>query len=45
MNTPNFPLDNRLLLQFKSGLQEKQRELLHTIEKAEEEIPPRSQGA
>ena len=39
MNTQNFPFDMRLLLQFKSGLQEQQSELLHSIKKAEEEIP------
>ena len=33
-----YPLDKHLLLQFRSGLREQQRELLHTIENAEKEI-------
>jgi len=38
MNTQNLPLDKHLLLQFKRGLQEQQRELSRAIEKVEEEI-------
>lgn len=38
MNSQNLSLDKYLLSQFKSGLQEQQRELLQTIEKAEKEI-------
>lgn len=38
MNTQNLSLDKYLLLQFKSGLREQQRELSHNIEKAEKEI-------
>lgn len=38
MDTRNLSLDKHLLLQFKSGLREQQRELLHTIENAETEI-------
>jgi DnaK suppressor protein len=38
MNMRNLSLDKHLLLQFKSGLREQQRELLHTIENAEKEI-------
>ena len=38
MNTQNLPMDKHLLLQFKRGLQEQQRELSQSIEKAEEEI-------
>jgi RNA polymerase-binding transcription factor len=38
MNTQNLPIDKHLLLQFKRGLQEQQRELSHAIEKAENEI-------
>ena len=38
MDIRNLSLDKHLLLQFKSGLREQQRELLHTIENAENEI-------
>lgn len=38
MNTQNLPMDKHLLLQFKRGLQERQRELSHAIEKAEMEV-------
>ena len=38
MDMRNLSLDKHLLLQFKSGLREQQRELLHTIENAETEI-------
>lgn len=38
MNMRNLSLDKHLLLQFKNGLREQQRELLHTIENAEKEI-------
>lgn len=38
MNTQNSSLDKHLLLQFKTGLREQQRELLHTIERAEKEM-------
>jgi len=38
MDMPNLSLDKHLLLQFKSCLREQQRELLHTIEKAEKEM-------
>ena len=38
MNTQNLPMDKHLLLQFKRGLQEQQRELSLAIEKAEKEI-------
>ena len=38
MNMRNLSLDKHLLLQFKSGLREQERELLHTIENAEKEI-------
>jgi DnaK suppressor protein len=38
MNTQNLLIDKHLLLQFKRGLQEQQRELSHAIEKAEKEI-------
>jgi DnaK suppressor protein len=38
MNMRNLSLDKHLLLQFKSGLREQQRELLHTIANAEKEI-------
>ena len=38
MNTQNLPIDKHLLLQFKRGLQEQQRELSHAIGKAEKEI-------
>lgn len=38
MNTQNSSLDKHLLLQFKAGLREQQRELLHTIARAEKEI-------
>jgi DnaK suppressor protein len=38
MDMRNLSLDKRLLLQFKSGLREQQRELLHTIENAEKEV-------
>jgi len=37
MNT-NLPMDKHLLLQFKRGLQEQQRELSHAIRKAEQEV-------
>ena len=38
MDMRNLSLDKHLLLQFRSGLREQQRELLHTIENAEKEI-------
>ena len=38
MKAQSFLLDKNLLLQFRNGLQEQQRELLQTIEKAETEI-------
>jgi len=38
MNTHNSSFDKHLLLQFKSGLREQQRELLQTIARAEKEI-------
>jgi DnaK suppressor protein len=38
MDIRNLSLDKHLLLQFKSGLREQQRELLHTIENAEKDI-------
>lgn len=38
MNTQKLPMDKHLLLQFKRGLQEQQRELSDAIVKAEEEI-------
>lgn len=38
MNMRNLSFDKHLLLQFKSGLREQQRELLHSIENAEKEI-------
>ena len=38
MNMRNLSLDKYLLSQFKSGLREQQRELLHTIVNAEKEI-------
>ena len=38
MDIRNLSLDKHLLLQFKSGLREQQRELLHTIENAERDI-------
>jgi DnaK suppressor protein len=38
MNTQKLPMDKHLLLQFKRGLQEQQRELSQAIEKAEKEI-------
>jgi DnaK suppressor protein len=38
MNMRNLSLDKHVLLQFKSGLREQQRECLHTIENAEKEI-------
>ncbi len=38
MNTQNLPMDKHLLLQFKRGLQDQQRELSQAIEKAEKEI-------
>ncbi len=38
MNTQNLLMDKHLLLQFKRGLQEQQRELSQAIEKAEKEI-------
>jgi DnaK suppressor protein len=38
MDTRNLSFDKHLLLQFRSGLREQQRELLHTIENAEKEI-------
>src|ERR1700758_596313 len=38
MNTQNLPMDKNLLLQFKRGLQEQQRELSQAIERAEKEI-------
>ena len=38
MNTQNLPMDKHLLLQFKRGLQEQQRDLSEAIEKIEEEI-------
>ena len=38
MNTQNLPMDKHLLLQFKRGLQEQQRELSHAIEKAEKKL-------
>jgi DnaK suppressor protein len=39
MNAHNSPLDKRLLLEFKRGLQAQQSELLRTLEKAKKEIP------
>jgi DnaK suppressor protein len=39
MNAHNSPLDKRLRLQFKRGLQAQQSELLHMLEKAKKEIP------
>lgn len=38
MKMRNLSLDTHVLLQFKSGLREQQRELLHTIKNAEKEI-------
>ena len=38
MGMRNLSLDKHLLLQFRSGLREQQRELLHTIENAEKDI-------
>lgn len=38
MDMRNQSFDKHLLLQFRSGLREQQRELLHTIENAEKEI-------
>src|ERR1700734_2009573 len=38
MNAQNLPMDKNLLLQFKRGLQEQQRELSQAIERAEKEI-------
>lgn len=38
MNRQNLPIDKYLLLQFKRGLQEQQRELSQAIERAEKEI-------
>ena len=38
MNMRNLSLDKHVLLQFKSGLREQQRDLLYTIENAEKEI-------
>ncbi len=38
MNTQKLPMDKHLLLQFKRGLQEQQRELSQAIEKADKEI-------
>ena len=38
MNTQNCRIDKHLLLQFKRGLREQQRDLSAAIEKAEKEI-------